>query len=173
MTAWVRHKPNEVLQAYQLGGTYQAAAQRFAEWVNAKGGMSDCSGEDGGPWFVTLRRGSVWVNVHEGDWVVFHPLVEPADVSDSCFELLSAVVFENLYEIETHSFTETREGLLIRSEVDAKIIRNILEALCEQQGISIERFEQPAPNFVLAHKLGIGRVFGMAEDQVRDDLGEK
>ena len=168
MTAWVRQRPSTLLQAYQLEGSYHAAAQRFVGWVNAKGGMSDCSGLPDGPWFTTLRRdGAYWVNVLEGDWVIFHPRADSADADDTCFELLSNAAFESLYEIEGRNYTETREGLLISSEVDAKIIRNILEALCEKQGISTLSLyddSKPAANFQLAERLGIRRAFEMDEE---------
>lgn len=60
-----------------------------------------------------------------------------------------------------------------RVVVDAKLIRDILEALCENVGASVRApwdVDKPAPNYVLAQRLGIGRVFGVADQ--RPEEGE-
>jgi hypothetical protein len=53
-----------------------------------------------------------------------------------------------------------------RTEDLEGLVRDILEALCERDGLSLQSDVdpgQPARNYELADRLGIGRVFGLEE----------
>jgi hypothetical protein len=53
------------------------------------------------------------------------------------------------------------------ADASASLIREILEALCRNEGISLDSLADPgtpARNYELALRLGIGRVFGIAEE---------
>ena len=55
----------------------------------------------------------------------------------------------------------------------AKLLRDVLEASCKKQGLSIMspwEPDKPAPNFILAQRLGIGDVFGIPAHDANDVL---
>ena len=55
----------------------------------------------------------------------------------------------------------------IRKEVDGALVREILVALCERDGLSLDSHVEPgspAPNYTLALRLGIAQVFGIPND---------
>ncbi len=54
------------------------------------------------------------------------------------------------------------------SEVEMEVVRAILEAMCRKQQISlVSAFgsDEPAANYVLAQRLGIGSVFGIPDNE--------
>jgi hypothetical protein len=54
----------------------------------------------------------------------------------------------------------------VAGDVADGLLRDVLEALCERDGISLESAVEPgtpARNYELALRLGIGRVFGLAD----------
>ena len=56
-------------------------------------------------------------------------------------------------------------------EVTAKLLRDVLEASCKKQGLSIMspwEPDKPAANFILAQRLGIGDVFGIPAHDAND-----
>jgi hypothetical protein len=60
---------------------------------------------------------------------------------------------------------ELERALASRQAADS-LIRDILEALCRRDGLSLESTVvpgEPARNYELAGRLGIGRVFGLQE----------
>jgi len=60
--------------------------------------------------------------------------------------------------------------LRARIEADDGQFRDVLEALCDRDGLSLESAAvrgQPAANYELADRLGIGRVFGLQPGEVR------
>jgi excinuclease UvrABC ATPase subunit len=69
---------------------------------------------------------------------------------------------DNLAKVE-----ELNQPLRISAQVGDQMVRELLVALCEEQNVSIQSPwypDQAAPNFVLAERLGIGRVFGLSEE---------
>jgi hypothetical protein len=63
------------------------------------------------------------------------------------------------------SATELEKALAGQQAADG-LIRDILEALCLRDGLSLESTVEPgepARNYELALRLGIGRVFGLKE----------
>lgn len=53
------------------------------------------------------------------------------------------------------------------AQADTRLVRDILEALCERDGLSLESnvlSGEPARNYELAQRLGIGHVFGIPEE---------
>lgn len=61
---------------------------------------------------------------------------------------------------------------LLRAEIErdanAELVREILVALCERDGLSIKSSinpGQPAANYDLALRLGIGHVFGLTGEE--------
>lgn len=56
--------------------------------------------------------------------------------------------------------------MAVSDEVSAGLVRAILEAVCERDGISLESSVEPgkpARNYELAARLKIGKVFGLRE----------
>lgn len=54
----------------------------------------------------------------------------------------------------------------VEAEVSAELVRAVLEAVCERDGISLESSVdpgKPARNYELALRLKIGKVFGLGE----------
>jgi len=59
----------------------------------------------------------------------------------------------------------------ISAQVDADLVREILVAVCERDGLSLESSTEPgepARNYELALRLGIGRIFGLPDREARD-----
>jgi hypothetical protein len=59
---------------------------------------------------------------------------------------------------------EPGDRLQIERDVNAHLVREILEAVCRRDRISLESeiaSGEPAPNYELALRLGIGAVFGV------------
>ena len=57
-------------------------------------------------------------------------------------------------------------GPVTMAEVSADLVRAILEAVCERDGISLESSAEPgepARNYELAARLKIGKIFGLRE----------
>jgi hypothetical protein len=54
---------------------------------------------------------------------------------------------------------------MIGEEVAEKMVREILEALCLRDGLSLTSAvsDEPARNYELADRLGIGHIFGLKE----------
>ena len=55
----------------------------------------------------------------------------------------------------------------VEAEVSAELVRAVLEAVCERDGISLESSAEPgapARNYELAVRLKIGKVFGLREE---------
>lgn len=58
----------------------------------------------------------------------------------------------------------TPEAQRLRVKVDGDLLRDTLEALCDRDGLSVESSVvpgEPARNYELAMRLGIGQVFGV------------
>jgi hypothetical protein len=58
---------------------------------------------------------------------------------------------------------EKAEARLMAAET---LVRDVLESLCQRDGLSLESTVvpgEPARNYELAERLGIGRVFGLQE----------
>lgn len=60
------------------------------------------------------------------------------------------------------------DGILegMRTEAAESLVRDILEALCRRDGLSLESAAvpgEPARNYELASRLGIGHVFGLRD----------
>jgi len=51
------------------------------------------------------------------------------------------------------------------SDEMSNVVRELLEAMCRKQRISLLDHESPAANFVLAQRLGIGSVFGAPDNE--------
>src|SRR6185437_282420 len=63
---------------------------------------------------------------------------------------------------------------LIELQVNGTLVREILEAMCRKQGISLESPFDPdeaARNYTLAQRLGIGHVFGISDTEEGHDAG--
>ena len=57
-------------------------------------------------------------------------------------------------------------GEVLEAKVSAELVRAVLEAVCERDGISLESSVEPgkpARNYELAMRLKIGKVFGLRE----------
>jgi hypothetical protein len=64
------------------------------------------------------------------------------------------------------SATELEKALASQQAADG-LIRDILEALCRRDGLSLESAvvpSEPARNYEIAVRLGIGHVFGLQEE---------
>lgn len=60
--------------------------------------------------------------------------------------------------------------------MSARIVRDVLEALCRRDGLSLESDAepgQPARNYELACRLGIGHVFGLREPDPESGVAAK
>lgn len=62
----------------------------------------------------------------------------------------------------------------VRAEVEADLVRQILVALCERDGLPLTSDVEPgepARNYELALRLGIGQVFGLLPKSQGDSHG--
>jgi hypothetical protein len=78
-------------------------------------------------------------------------------------DVLPLTAVEQHYGPLTVLVAQDREG--IAAQVDRDLVREILEALCRRDGLPLTSYvvpDEPARNYELALRLGIGSVFGVS-----------